>query len=118
MSVEIWKFATGIADLDTFTQELVIDMPVEPNILSVGVQDMQLCIWAAVRTDDYPTQPRVFRIAMTGQDPKLPVATGWHFLGTVQFRTAPPFVIHVWDLGQFVKPGESTKEVSNVPTGN
>ena len=63
---EIWKFK-----LEVKNRQKVL-MPQEARILSLMVQNEQLCLWAQV-TPDGPEVERYFRIFATGQ-PIEPVA--------------------------------------------
>lgn len=61
------------------TESQVINMPAYAEILSVQVQDNQICLWARVNPGA-ATEPRTFSVFMTGAP--LPIRT--QHLGTVQ----------------------------------
>jgi len=74
--------------------EVRVSMPVFAEVLSVGVQNNEICVWALV-DPKIPSLLRTFRIAGTGhptQDPDK-----WKFLGTVHLYGGA-LVFHVFQL--------------------
>ncbi len=91
--VTVWKFPLP---RPTSTGRSFIDMPVATRILSVGIQDDALVVWALVdpSPEKQPGSPRRFIVANTGVEiPGFP--EGARFLGTVTSSTG--VVWHVWD---------------------
>jgi len=93
---EIWKFTRDIQD-PFDNQRMHVEMPKGARALSVGAQDFKLCIWAIVDPDFAEVETHTFVVVMTGVPVKL--HANMSFLGTVQFHTAPMFVLHVFDEG-------------------
>ena len=78
--------------------EQVVIMPADPVILSVGFDDMGLCMWAIVDTDEAAgTAPRM--IAVVGEDGEMPASVEPAvLLGRV--LSDEQQVLHVFDLGE------------------
>jgi len=84
----IWKFL--------LTPEGVIEMPINAEILSAGVQGEEIYIWAIVEPGS-PTETRRFQTYGTGHqidiDPDYLWFIGTVFLGSLVF----PLVFHVFE---------------------
>ncbi len=91
MKKSIWKFAIEVEDLQAIT------IPKSAIILSVQVQNGQICIWAIVNPSA-PTVERVIRMAGTGHDLTNRPVLG-EFIGTVQIN-GEQFIFHVFDGGE------------------
>lgn len=91
MKKSIWKFAIEVEDLQAIT------IPKAAEILSVQVQNGQICIWAIVNPSS-PTVERVIRMAGTGHDLTNRPPLG-KFIGTVQINGGQ-FIFHVFDGGE------------------
>ena len=83
----IWKY-----ELKT-TGRQVVEMPADPQILSVAVQNGIPCLWAMVDSER-PRQGRVIRIHGTGQR----LAVIHEFIGTFMLHDGA-LVFHVFDCG-------------------
>lgn len=83
----IWKFPLELTDNPT------VKMPRGARVLSAGVQDDRLMLWAFIPDTKAKTEERGFYICGTGGF--VPDAIGDHpFIGTVQMGA---FVWHVFD---------------------
>ena len=72
----IWKYTLNIED------NPVLRMPANAQILSVGNQREQLCLWALVDTQTTVTEGRHFRIAGTGHPVSDGDASDYIYIGT------------------------------------
>ena len=91
MSSRVWKF---VVPEPTATGRSFIDLPEDAEILSSGIQDDALVVWAAVPNPLATTHCHRLIVANTGAEiPGFP--TPARFLGTV--TTANGIVWHVWD---------------------
>lgn len=79
----IYKFTLRISD------EQILEIPNDGEILSVQMQNGEPQIWVMVESDDYITQ-RHFRIFGTGHE----VSGNLKFIGTVHIET---FVWHLFE---------------------
>lgn len=86
----IWKFPLEVRDRQT------IAMPAGGRVLSVQVQQDQLCLWALVDPAER-VENRTVRIVGTG-NPFEGTEDGLDYVGTVQ---VPPFVWHVFVLRRY-----------------
>ena len=84
----IWKFPLQVVD-----QQLV-NMPVGTELLHVGVQGDQACLWALVDSDA-PRTMRGFAIHGTGHA----VPPGGAYVGTFPLHGGN-LIFHVFDLGE------------------
>lgn len=91
MSIKVFKYKLRPVAV------LFVEMPVSAQILSVGVQDDEIVLWALLPNSDSPTRPRSISV----------VGTGWvipnhidlrTFIGTVQIPSNG-LVFHVFDGG-------------------
>ena len=83
----VWKFEFEVED------EVVITMPAEAIVLSVGTQkENAVCIWAKVDDSQTRKEERKFYVRGTGH-PIGKMEFGAKFLGTV---IDSPFVWHVF----------------------
>jgi hypothetical protein len=83
----IWKYTLAITNL----QE--VEMPLGAQILSVGDQGGQLCLWALV-VPQRGSSKRVIEIIGTGNPMEMYLTYPRRFIGTVLM---PPFVWHVFE---------------------
>lgn len=74
--------------------EVRILMPAFAEVLSVGAQGENICVWALV-DPDMPPLHRTFRIAGTGHP--IEDSEKWKFVGTVQLYGGS-LVFHVFEL--------------------
>jgi hypothetical protein len=84
----VYKYVLPIDD------EVRIEMPAFAEVLSVGVQGENVCVWALVD----PTIPKLhktFRIAGTGHP--ITESEKWKFIGTV-FLYGGGLVFHAFEL--------------------
>lgn len=87
MAKTIWKYELSVTD------EQSVMMPAGAKFLSVDRQGDWLCLWALVD----PNKGKVRRgLGIVGTGNPCPYERA-QFVGTVQ---APPFVWHVFDLGE------------------
>ncbi len=87
----VWKYVLPLEDCAS------IDMPIGCKVLSAGVQDEQICIWALVDPSDLIGTARYrFRIAGTGR----PIKDSEHldFIDTVLLMGGS-LVFHVFQVG-------------------
>ena len=91
MSRKIWKFQLA------FTTPQQIKMPAGAEILHVGVQHGNICLWAAVDATA-PVTGR--RFALVGTDHETPEGAA-NYLGTVQL-TGGALILHVYEQLQIV----------------
>lgn len=89
-----WKFAIP---QPTDTGRSFIDIPVHSELLSVGIQNDEMFVWALVdliAADEVPPEMRRLIVANTDMDvPGFPVDA--RFLGTL--TTSYGIVWHIWD---------------------
>lgn len=83
----IWKYKLHLTEF----QE--VSMPQGAKILSVQVQDDQICFWVILKDEAYAKyEEKQFLIVGTGT--AMPTdMQGWQYIATVQIR---PFVWHVF----------------------
>ena len=89
---QIWKFPL------TITDEQVLQMPFDAELLSIGLQNIglqnrQLCLWAAIE-DSNDLEGRTIKIVGTGHPFSDRDYNYMAFIGTV---VAAPFVWHVFE---------------------
>ena len=89
MDRTIWKYTLSLVDY------VDIEMPTGARILSVGIQNEQICLWALVDPEKTAAKYR-FRIAGTGH-PIGKEAENWDFVGTVIMMNGA-LVFHVFHL--------------------
>jgi hypothetical protein len=83
----IWKYTLPLQDVVTLT------MPVGAEVLSVGLQDGNITLWAMVHSTA-PRMDRVFYVYGTGN----PINGGeGRFIGTVQMNY---FVWHIFEAAR------------------
>lgn len=87
MDIRIWKYELKISD------HQMIEMPIESEILSVKVQDNELCLWAKVDTKR-STETRVIEVFGTGNPVYMDMGVSRRFIETV---VMDPFVWHVFE---------------------
>lgn len=83
----IWKYPLEITDL----QHIV--MPKDAVVLSAGVQDGTICVWAMVDPKVSLTESKAFEIHGTG-NPSIEDEEGLRFIGTFVLDL---FVWHVFE---------------------
>lgn len=90
----VWKFPVPMA---TKTGRAFIDLPVNAEVLSAGMQLDEMVVWVLVdpiTADEVPTETRRLIVANTGENvPGFPIDA--RFLGTL--TTSNGIVWHVWD---------------------
>jgi hypothetical protein len=79
---------------DTIEEDGKIGLPRGAQVLSVGVQDDSIFIWAVVSPDETMIEVRTFYVLMTGQT--MPEDIDVHFLGTVHLYSGK-IVLHVFE---------------------
>jgi hypothetical protein len=84
--MKIWKWPLVITDFQT------VEMPMRTKILTVQMQEGQLCLWAEVNDLSNETELRTIMIAGTGQ---ANIPPGAQYIGTVQDQ---PLVWHVFEV--------------------
>jgi len=85
--MKVWKFV--LEDPETTVQ-----MPAGAEVLSIGVQREQVCLWALVDPLQ-PVEPRRFVVVGTGWD----VPGHGRFLGTVLLASGE-LVFHIWEAAR------------------
>lgn len=81
----------------TTRAESLVSMPLGAKILSVGVQQGMLCLWAKVHSKPVVGTTRLIYVRGTGQ--VLGKAAGAKYVGTVQIHDEQR-VFHVFDGGE------------------
>ena len=84
----VYKYVLPVED------EVRISMPAFAEVLSVGVQNNAVCVWALV-DPSVPSLHKTFRITGTGHPIEDP--DKWSFVGTVQLY-GESLVFHVFQL--------------------
>jgi hypothetical protein len=84
----IYKYVLPVED------EVRISMPAFAEVLSVGAQKEQVCVWVLVDTI-MPSLHKTFRIAGTGHPIEEPEK--WSFIGTVLLYEGA-LVFHIFQL--------------------
>lgn len=84
----IWKFPFNTTD------EVILEMPLDAEILCVQTQSGCPCIWAKVETD-FPKEKRLFHIYGTGHT--LQDEYEMKYLGTYQ-QMSGALIFHVFEI--------------------
>lgn len=96
----VWKFPTPLYEIRGPTN--VIAMPRGAEVLAVGTQGLELCLWARV-DPTAPVENRLFAFVGTGH----PAPHDGRYVGLVSFDG--PLVIHVFEFGAS-RPKEEPRE--------
>lgn len=102
MQRRILKYTINPNDLDFETNAVVVEMPMSAQILSIGVQDDEVRVWASVEVDDHETRYQKFLVLPTGlteynDNPRKGPAP--EFLGTV-ILMGGALVFHIFTVGR------------------
>lgn len=88
---QVWKFPVGVP---TQTGRAWIDLPDGAELLSVGIQDGEMVVWALIQ--DFEAEVGTHRLIVVNTGMEVPnFPEGARFLGTV--TTSNGIVWHVWD---------------------
>jgi len=92
---QVWKFNLGL--IGRYVTSVPVAIPSGARLLSVGIQEDQMMLWALV---DPPNKPvaREFMIIGTGVPSEALEARAPQFIGTVQHNG---YVWHVFELTAF-----------------
>lgn len=90
MKKKIYKYRLRVIDRQT------IKMPKFARVLSVGVQEMEVYIWAMI-VPEAEEEDRVFEIFGTGHDIRYDMGVDREFVGTFQITNGKLFVGHVFE---------------------
>jgi hypothetical protein len=82
--ITIWKYPL------TITDDQIVTMPEKSQILSVGLQNDAICLWALVNTNNDPTERHIYMFE-TGQP--LEYISLLQFAGTLILHN---IVLHVY----------------------
>jgi len=90
MKTVIYKYQTGMNNNEFGA--FVLELPYWSTILSVEMQNNELCIWARHGKDTSNKKKRYFYKVATGED--LPSSLSLNHIGTVHSH---PFVSHIFE---------------------